>query len=82
MEIQDDFAELRVKEANCMGGAEATHQVTQYQQMRTISAIRHSQHESPDWEMAAWKLLSTYYDAEIEAIRKAQERCRVHGRPG
>lgn len=82
MEIQDDFAGLRKTEIAWIQRVEVAHQVTQLRQMQTISAIRHSQHESPEAEMDCWTVLSLTYDAEIEAIREAQRRCRVHGRPG
>lgn len=82
MEIQDDFAELRAIEMAEMSGPETAHQLLRYEQMRTLSAIRHSKHESTGEEMECWKELSSAYDAEVAAIREAQKRCRVHGRPG
>lgn len=82
MEIPDDFVDLRMHEMEEMWGPEEAHQVTRLRQMQTISAIRHSKHESPEVEMETWKRYSSACDAEVAAIREAQERCRVHGRPG
>lgn len=82
MEIQDDFAALRELEGAFMSIPEEAHQVRRRHQMATLAAIRHSQHESPEVEMARWKTLNVAYENEIRAIREAQERCRVHGRPG
>lgn len=82
MEIQDDFAALRLEEQAKMYPPQIRHLNTRVRQQQVISAIRHSKHESTEWEMPSWKALSDAYDAEVAAIREAQKRCRVHGRPG
>lgn len=82
MEIQDDFVGLRAEEMSFMQAAENAHQLTRMLHMQTLAAIRHSKHESPEAEMRRWKAYSAACNGEIATIREAQERCRVHGRPG
>jgi len=81
-EIEDEFVLFRAREIGFMQVADAAHNQTLMQQFNTISNIRHSWGESTLNEMECWKRLSRAYDAEVNAIRRAQEQCRWLGRPG
>ena len=79
---KDQFAHLRATEMHLMNLADTAHGITLAAQMRTVSAIRHNEGESPEEEGRQWGCLAKAYRAEIEAIREALKRCSWLGRPG
>lgn len=80
--VEDHFAELRKIEMGFMEATNVAHYQTVVRQMDLLSHIRHNEGESSEEELKRWKLLSQAYTNEIAAIRKAQDRCRLLGRPG